>query len=120
MQAHEGMLAEVEVSDPQVGHVLCPGPAVVEEHHQGPVSKGEGPVARQPAQQLFDFVTFEELGLGRRSALHGDRCDPPADTKQLRRAGGDVIEERVDGGEALVAGPDVVVPVDLEVTKEFK
>jgi hypothetical protein len=76
------------------------------------------PVGRQTAEEPFDLVAFEKPGFGRCGALHGYRGDPLADSEGLRRAGSDVLEERVDGCKALISGPDVVVPIDLEVTQE--
>ena len=102
----------------QIGHLGGAGPCVVEEHHHGPVSQGQSTARGQPTNELFDLVAFEEVGFGRRGAFHGDGGDALADSEHLRRAGGDVVEERVDGSKALVAGADVVVPVSLEMTKE--
>ena len=64
------------------------------------------------------LVAFEEVRLGGRCPLHGDGRDLLADAEHLRLSGGDVVEQRVQGRQALVAGPDVVVAVVLQVAQE--
>jgi hypothetical protein len=48
----------------------CPG--VVEEQQERPVSQGEPAVVRQAAEELFDFISFEEACLWRGHPLHRD------------------------------------------------
>ena len=66
----------------------------------------------------MDLVAFEEPGLRWRDAFGGDRGDLLADGQHLRRAGRDVLEQRVDRGEPLVAGADVVAAVLFEMAQE--
>ena len=65
-----------------------------------------------------DLVAFEEVGLGGCCPLHGDGRHLLADAEHLRFSAGDVVEQGVQGRQALVAGADVVVAVVLQVAQE--
>ena len=112
------VFTEVEVADPQVGDLLDPCAGVVEEQEQGTVPQGEPAAAGQVAEQSLDLVAFEEVRFGRRGSLHGDGRHPLADAEHLGFPAGDVLEQGVQGGQALVAGADVVAAVVLQVAQE--
>ena len=112
------MLAEVKVFDPQVSDLLRTGPGVVEEEQQGVIPQAETPFVGQRAKQRLGLVTLKEVGLSRSRALHWDGGDPLAYVEHLRGPCGDVVEERVEAGEALVARADMVMTINLEITKE--
>jgi hypothetical protein len=112
------VFAEVEVADAQVGDFLHACAAVVEEQQQGAVAQRESAVVGQVGEQVLDLVAFEELRLGWGGAFHWDGHDPLADAEHLWCAGGDVVEQRVQRGEPLVAGADVVATVVFEVAQE--
>jgi hypothetical protein len=62
VQAHQRVLAEVEVLGAQAGGLLRAGAGVVEEQDQGAVPQRERAVAGQVPQEVFDLVAFEEPG----------------------------------------------------------
>ena len=103
---------------PQVGDLLHPCPGVVEEQEQGAVSEGEAARPGQVPEQGLDLVALEEVRLGGCRPLHGDGRDLLADAEHLRLPAGDVVEQGVQGRQALVAGADVVGAVILQVAEE--
>jgi hypothetical protein len=58
------------------------------------------------------------MGLGWRRSLGGDGGHPLAHGEHVGLACGDVVEQGVQGSQALVAGADVVAAVVLEVAQE--
>ena len=84
MESHQWVLAEVEVLDAQVGHLLGPCPGVVEEQQQSAVSEREASFGGQPTEKLFDLVALEEAGLRRSRPLHWNGSDSLADAEQFR------------------------------------
>ena len=118
MEADERPFAEFEVADSKIGDLLCPSAGVVEEQEQGSVSQGEPSAALQAAEQGLDLVAFQEAGLGRCGPFHRDGGHPLAHGERLGFTGGDVVEQRVHGGQTLVAGSDVVVALVLQVAQE--
>jgi hypothetical protein len=64
VKTDEGVIAEIEVRDTQIGGLLDPRPGVVEEHEQRPVPQREPTLARQATEKLLDLVAFEEARLG--------------------------------------------------------
>jgi hypothetical protein len=70
------------------------------------------------SQQIVDLVAFQEAGLGWRGPFRGDGGHLLADAEHLRFAGGDVVEQGVQGRQPLVAGSDVVAAVVFEVAEE--
>lgn len=60
VQAHQWVLAEVEVLCAQAGDLLRAGSGVVEEQDQGAVAQCERAVAGQVAQEVLDLVAFGE------------------------------------------------------------
>ena len=112
------MAREVEMPGAEFGDLLDPGAGVVEEQQQGPVAQGEATVAGKAPEQLLHLVALEEVRLGGCGSLHGDGRDALADLEHLRLPAGDVVEQGVQGRQALVAGPDVVAALVLQVAEE--
>ncbi len=104
--------------DAQVGGLLDASAGVVEEQDQCPVAQREPTAVGQVMEQLCDLVVFEEADLWWRDAIGRDRGDLLADAQHLRRARGDVLEQRVDHGEPLVASAGLVAAVLLEMAQE--
>jgi hypothetical protein len=75
VQAHDRVLAEVEVLGPQVGDFLCAGAGVVEEQDQGAVPQRERAAAGQVVQEVFDRRGALTMWI----PLVGLEVDPPFD-----------------------------------------
>jgi hypothetical protein len=56
MEADQWVLAQDDVIDAQISHLLDPCPGVVEEQHQGPVAQGQPPPAREMSKQVLDLI----------------------------------------------------------------
>ncbi len=118
MEPDQGSLAELEVPHPQVSALLHPGPGVVQEQEQGTVSEGESPCSREPTEQRLDLVSLEEMRLCRCRPLHGDGRHLLTEPEHLGLAAGDVVEQRVQRRQALVARADLVASSILEMPEE--
>lgn len=112
------MLPELEISRPQFGDFVCPGPGVVEEQDQGVVALGEAAGPGQVLQQFLHFVAFQKVRLGRRHPFHGDGRNPLAGAEHRRLPAGHVLEQGVQGCQTLVARAHTVVAVIFKVAQE--
>ena len=76
------------------------------------------PAPGQAFEQCLDLVAFQEVGLRWCSSLRWDGGHLLADAEHLGFTGGDVLEEDVQGRQTLVASPDMIGPVVLQVAEE--
>jgi hypothetical protein len=93
-------------------------PRCCREQEQSPIPQGESSCSRKVSEQPLDLVALKVVRLGRSGALGGDRRDLLTDAEHLGLPAGDVVEQRVQHGQALVAGPDVVVATLLQMAEE--
>jgi len=112
------MLTELKVLYAQVGDLLDPSTRVVKEEQKRAVTKRESAATWEMVHKVLDFIAFEEVRFGRSHPLHGNGCHALTNAKHLGCSAADVLEETVDGGQALVAGADVVGTVSLEVAQK--
>ncbi len=118
VQADHGGVCQVEVPCSQVGDLLGPGAGVVEEQQQGVVAPCQPAGTGKVGQQILHLVEFEELRLRGWGPFHRDGGYLLAGLQHLRFPAGDVLEQCVQGGQALVAGPDVIVAFVFQVAQE--
>jgi hypothetical protein len=79
----------------------------------------EGGTVHGP-EDCLDFVVLEILHRAGARPLEGHGEDPLALLKSIGVAGGDVAEERVDGGETDVAGPRAILAFGLQMVEEVQ
>src|SRR6202167_3792223 len=117
-QPNGGRSLEREVRNAQVRDLLDAGTGVVEEQQQNTVAKCESPEGGQAREELLNLIAPDELSVGQRSALAGDGGDLLAQVQGLGAAPAEVLEERAQCCEPLVACWDAVMPVLLHVPQE--
>jgi hypothetical protein len=108
---------------PQVGDAQgddFPDPRAGVEHggEERVVAAAVGGAAIDGAEDGFDFLMLEVLHGAAAGPLEGDGEDALTVCESCGVLHCAVPEERVDRGEAHVAGSDAVVPVELQVLKE--
>ena len=110
--------AENDVAVGQAGQLGDPQPGLDGEHEHGVITPaGPGAPVRcgQQGVDLWRGEPGEQCAL---VALGRDGQDPLDDGGAFGVVQCGVAEQRVDGGEAPVAGPDRVVPVSFQVVEE--
>jgi hypothetical protein len=115
-----GLRLQLEVLDAEVGHLLDASTGVVQEKEEHAIAECVAPAGRQSREEGADFVALQEVGFRRSGPLAGDGRYALADREQLRISAREVLEEGVDGRQALVASPDVVAANLLQVPQEPK
>jgi transposase len=118
VQLNTGLGAEVEVTHPQVCGLLNPGAGIVEKEDQGAIALGMPSISGQLLKELGHIFALQEVSLGRRDALDGDRGNALARVEHLRLAAAHIVEERAEGRQPLIPGTDVVPPLLLEMFEE--
>jgi len=112
------MVTEIEVFNTKISSLLRTRSGVVEDEHEGSIPQSEAPIARQLAEEILDFVPFEESCLPWSRALHRHACHALADEQHFRRSPSDVLEQAVQRGQPLIARANVVSAVHFEMLEK--
>ena len=120
VQAHSSGRSEIDILEPEVGHLLDSGASVIEEEQKRAIPERLGPVPRQRGEEHGDFIALEKARLGWRHAFHRDRRYALGHVQHLREAPGEVVEEGVEACDALIPCPDVIMALVLQVAQEAK
>ena len=107
-----------QVGDAQDDDFLDPGAGVEHGGEERIVAAAVDGTAIDNAQDGFDLLVLEVLHGAAAGPLERDGEDALTVREPCGVLHGAVPEERVDRGEAHIAGGDAVVPVELQVLKE--
>jgi hypothetical protein len=117
-QVDRGRGPQGEVSDREVGGLVDPRARVVEEEQERMIA---GPLLGPGAVNLQEglHLGFVEIGHGRVGGLlerNGAEVGTPSEVG--RAVQGDELRERVNGREALIAGPITTSSISLQMLEE--
>lgn len=118
MDAHMTGPTEADVVDVQVHQLLCSHAGVVEQPVQGVVAATEWRLAIDLAEDFLHFLPFEISGDALGVTLEADGEDGVAMGKVPRIGVRQVIKERVDGRQTIVARGYGVVTVMFEIVQK--
>ncbi len=109
---------EIEIANTEVYGFLNSRTRVVEEQDERPIPHGVPSGRWQLREEGCDLIALQEARIRWWHSLRWDRRDALGDSEHLGGTHGQVLEESMQHGQALVARPRVVVANSFEMAQE--
>jgi hypothetical protein len=116
----DGPIGKIEPIDPCISGLLSPGAGVIEENKNTEVPYPVGRRSRRLFKESPEFLRAERLHQPLRHTFTRDRQDASGMDLETRMMEGEILEERLDSGQALISSPWRIVPAIFPVFQMLK
>jgi len=118
MEANAGGRLQIEIPPSEIHGLLHAGAGVIEEQEERAVTPGVAALSRQGREERTNVLALKEARLRQRRPFHRNGRDALGDRQKFRHTTAQILEERVQTGQALIPCANAVMADRLQVVQK--